>query len=416
MTEIREGDGNRELRRLTSVTPIDVIVRGLLFAFHKTLRGRKLAPRADVPARVMLTGSFYSEKWIRTHLVPIARCGRVEEVVFVGTTSLQGIPGVRFVQAPAWLTRLLGQSLARLVMFGASAIRDRPDYLGGFHLQVNGMVAIWLARLLRRRSIYISTGGPIELVDGGIKAENALFKRMSRNYPQVESGLVHAAGAADLIVAKGRSAQGWFAARCSEPLVAVIPGGFPMTAVTDREKIFDLISVARISPLKRIDRLLTALSILNERNLPLKLVIVGDGPDRAEMEQLTETLGLGHLVTFAGWQSDVDTWLAQSRLFVLTSDSEGLSQAVVQALIQGVPVVSADVGDLGDVVQPGVNGELVTPLTPEAFADVIQALITDPAKLERYAANARTSVEHLSMEEMAHQWDELIRALDRRTP
>lgn len=397
-------------------SPFDLIAKLFLKVFHLTLIHRKIQPRSNESLRIMLTGSFHSDNWIRTHLMPLAQCRRVEEVVFIGNSPIPEMAGARGVQPPAWLTSLLGSPTARLILFFVCAIRERPDYLGGFHLQFNGLAAIWLARLLRRRSIYICGGGPLELQDGGIRTENALFRRLSGPDPRVESSLVRAAAAADLIVVMGNSARDWFEVRCPDSVVAVIPGGFPTPSLAKRDKAYDLVTVGRLYRFKRYDRLLEMLAVLADRQLTLTLAIVGDGSDRADLEELAKSLGVSSQVTFAGWQSDVEKWLAQGRVFVLTSDSEGLSQAVVQALLQGLPVIASSVGDLRDVVKPGVNGALVETLTPDAFANAVEEIMSDPATLKLYSANARPSVEHLYIHAVADLWGRLFAELDGQAP
>ena len=106
-------------------------------------------------------------------------------------------------------------------------------------------------------------------------------------------------------------------------------------------------------------------------------MIVGDGPLRQELETLAAALGLGDAVEFAGQRVDVSSILGRSRVFVLTSKTEGLSLALMEAMMAGLPAVVSDVGDLGDLVRHGENGYLVDVQTPDRFAERIAAILKD---------------------------------------
>ena len=124
-------------------------------------------------------------------------------------------------------------------------------------------------------------------------------------------------------------------------------------------KVYDLILVGRLAPIKRIDLYLRAIEQVSRRLPDVTAAIVGDGALRTELEQLVEELGIGERVHFAGQQSDVEDWLSRSRIFVLTSDSEGLALSLMEAMMCGLPAVVSDVGELGELVASGTNGCLV---------------------------------------------------------
>ena len=137
-------------------------------------------------------------------------------------------------------------------------------------------------------------------------------------------------------------------------------------------------------------------------------VVVGDGPDRQALEALSRTLGLSSNVTFAGWQSNVADWLRNSKIFVLTSSSEGLSQALIQALICGLPAVVSNVGDLRDLVQTAFNGYLIDELSAKNFAARFTLLLTNSILLKEMSEKAVVSTRKFSVEEVAKTWQDCI--------
>jgi glycosyltransferase involved in cell wall biosynthesis len=125
-----------------------------------------------------------------------------------------------------------------------------------------------------------------------------------------------------------------------------------------------------------------------------KLVIVGDGPERGTLEQLTRELGIGERITFAGAQprDEVLRTLAGARAAVLSSAWENLPHAAVEALSVGTPVVATAVGGVPEVVHDDENGLLVPAGDVDALAAALRRVIGDDALRARLAAAARPSV------------------------
>jgi len=119
-------------------------------------------------------------------------------------------------------------------------------------------------------------------------------------------------------------------------------------------------------------------------------------------------LGIGRNVSFVGYQDDIENWLRKSKVFVLTSDSEGLSLSMMEAMMCGLPVVASDVGDLGDLIENGVNGYLVQRRSPDLFADRIIELLTDARRLEAFSQAARRSALRYETRSAIRKWDSII--------
>ena len=126
------------------------------------------------------------------------------------------------------------------------------------------------------------------------------------------------------------------------------------------------------------------------------------------MESLTAELGIVGAVTFAGQQDNVEDWLHRARVFVLTSDSEGLSLALMEAMMSGLPAVVSRVGDLADLVEDGVNGHLVSERTPEAFARPLLALLRDPERLGQYSEAAAVSASRHRPAAVTQRWTKIL--------
>lgn len=125
-----------------------------------------------------------------------------------------------------------------------------------------------------------------------------------------------------------------------------------------------------------------------------QVIVVGDGPYRDRLDSRLATLGLASDIRFVGQQDDVVPWLQALDLFVLPSyGEEGVPQAIMQAMACAIPVVSTPVGAIGEAVEHGVTGLLVTPRSAEALASALAALRDDPPLRARFAAAGRERAE-----------------------
>jgi glycosyltransferase involved in cell wall biosynthesis len=153
-------------------------------------------------------------------------------------------------------------------------------------------------------------------------------------------------------------------------------------------------SVARLEPSKGHRFLLEALAVLTSRqaNRPIRLVLIGAGPEERRVRALAAELGVGDRVVLLGAREDVSELMAASDLFVLPSLNEGLSQALLEAMALSIPVVATNVGGTSEVLQPGRTGWCVRPAQPLALADAIQQALAAPALARSYARAAHILV------------------------
>jgi phenylacetate-CoA ligase len=113
-------------------------------------------------------------------------------------------------------------------------------------------------------------------------------------------------------------------------------------------------------------------------------------------------------MVFAGKQNNVEQWLQSARLFVLTSDSEGLSLALMEAMMAGLPCVVSNVGDLKDLVHEGENGWRPAPRDVETFVQRIVGLLKDPEAYRRFSTAAHAAAYANRPDAMAARWDRIL--------
>lgn len=143
-----------------------------------------------------------------------------------------------------------------------------------------------------------------------------------------------------------------------------------------------------------------------------RLAVVGDGPYRPTIEAKLAELGLAERVIFAGQQQDVTPWLRAADLFVLPSyANEGVPQAVLQAMMSGLPVVSTTVGAIAEAVVDGVTGCLVPPRDAAALRTALAALLAAPESAAAMGrAGRERAVAYFSHETMLDRMESIFRA------
>lgn len=175
-----------------------------------------------------------------------------------------------------------------------------------------------------------------------------------------------------------------------------------------------------VTPLKGVDNLIRAFSIVLEQVGDARLVIVGKRQDVSFLARLKEEiadLDLGEHVSFTGAvdQTDLAERMARSAVFVLPSHSEGLGRVVFEAMATGTPVVASRVGGIPELVSDGETGFLVAPGDESALADRLVHLLRNDEERERMGRAARAAAERVfSTEAYVDGYRRLIdAALDR---
>jgi len=152
-------------------------------------------------------------------------------------------------------------------------------------------------------------------------------------------------------------------------------------------------TVGRLTEIKRQDLLIRAFAKVREHVRDAFLVLVGEGPLLDSLRELAWRLGVADCVRFVGYQPHSGPYLQAMNVFALTSRSEGMPQAVLEALVTGLPVVASRVGGLPEVIEDGVTGMLFESGNETALAEILHELIRDREKAHRLGTAARASVE-----------------------
>lgn len=167
-----------------------------------------------------------------------------------------------------------------------------------------------------------------------------------------------------------------------------------------------IVSVGRLDPQKNQKMLIDAFSAFHQKHPDYVLDIYGEGALKPELQAQIEGLGLQESVFLRGYASDIHERLTDARMFVLSSDYEGMSNALMEALAIGVPVVTTDhpIGGARMLIENGVNG-LMTPVGDSAaLSHAMDRLISQPEFAEALGSNGVEIRKRLDVNRIMEQW------------
>lgn len=186
------------------------------------------------------------------------------------------------------------------------------------------------------------------------------------------------------------------------------------------EKVFGL------QPVEKVDRLIAVGRLAYQKNYPMmfrafaqvhklypqyQLVVYGDGPQKEEIREEITKLGMeGHIV-LAGKSDHVIDEMNRSRLFVMSSDYEGMSNALLEAICVGLPVLSTDVSGAKELIDNGKNGVVVPVGDEAAFTSALEQLFSSPEKMEEMGKYSKAKAPEFKEEKIVDQWERLIKAI-----
>jgi len=190
---------------------------------------------------------------------------------------------------------------------------------------------------------------------------------------------------------------------------------FPLVTRRSRGVPQRAIHVSRIDYASKDQRtLIQAARIVANAEPDFVLDIVGDGPDRADLEAFCDELQLRKHVNFLGFRDDVHERLSQAEFFVLSSVTEGLSLALLEAAASGLAIVATAVGGNPEIVDDGVTGLLVPARAAEDLAGAILTLWRDPQRAARMGIAGRRLVEdRFDLQRTVRQYERIYESLIR---
>ncbi len=248
---------------------------------------------------------------------------------------------------------------------------------------------------------------PVVSVVGEAKEEypNRLMKALANLLFPFASG----------VILQTERSKSFFSQRVSRTSV-ILPNSLNPLFIRERfrgEREKRIVSVGRLDANKNHEMMICAFAGLAGRYPEYTLTIYGEGELREHLQKLIASLGLEEKVFLPGVVPDVAERIEKAALFLLVSYSEGVSNALIEALALGLPVIATDVpsGGTQELIRHGENGLIIPPGDEEALKAAMERLLSDGEYAERLGEQAHKIQERLAPERVNRQWQEYFESI-----
>lgn len=287
------------------------------------------------------------------------------------------------------------ESRIRRLPYWVRSLRSRikesnPDVIVSFAARIN-VIVLLAAWGLKKRIIVSERNDP--KLDGRGVATNVLTSIL---YPHSSA-----------VVFQTKRVRDYFSKRIQR-ISYIIPNPIEIDRRAANSPCLKIVSVGRLTEQKNQKLLINAFGVVHQKYPQLELVIYGEGPLRSELETLADSIGLKDRVLLPGKVSDVHQKIEDALMFVLSSNYEGLSNALLEAMVMGLPCISTNCAGADEYIINEYNG-LVTK-TGDCFelAEAMSRFIEDSILRKNCAKNASKIESVVGLDAAMRQWREVI--------
>lgn len=221
---------------------------------------------------------------------------------------------------------------------------------------------------------------------------------------------------ADGWVFQTREQMLWYGIKNSKTNQTIIPNAINSIFVLNKEKAEvirnnKIVNVGRLNPQKNQALLLKAFASISSKYPHYVLSLYGDGGLKDSLIVLAKELGIEKKVEFNGFVKDIKSEISNAELFVLSSDYEGMPNALMEAMALGLPCVSTDCrgGGARALIKDEINGLLVPCNDVEALANAMERMLSDKGYADNCGREAHKICESLSAEKIYNDWESFIK-------
>lgn len=344
----------------------------------------------------LLVFAGLSDKKLQSKLRPVVSMEKVENAYLVRNSSLS-LQKIHSLTPPSSLNILFLRELIKLLLGAYVVFFKEVDFILGIYFRPHGLFACILGKVFGKPVIPVFIGNDVDFVE----KHPLLFKNLLKTSHRIG-------------VRGTRSKKRIREMENPDSQLFIHHNIFHLPEIESfsSSKTVDVLCIADFSRVKRMDVFLKIIQKIKEKKPGIKAVMLGGGRKRKFYEKMKNQLNLQSNVSFKGRVEDVESYLSQSRIFLLTSEAEGLPMSVIEAMAFGLPCVVPLVGDIPDVVEEGYNGYLINPLDTNGFVSKSLKLLEDQNLYQKMSQNALLTVKKkapdFSLQSIKITWEQVL--------
>jgi len=355
-----------------------------------------------------------SDRNLMYHIYPLSLIECIDQIIIVRDTVGPNIKKVRYICPPQWALKFPPVAfLIKLVQLIYTSMRERPLFIHSFLLYPHGFLALIAAKLTGSRAGISLIAGPVELYVLGdsptkkyaytnaLPSLSILGKILLKIVSRFEIITVAGSYSREFLLDKGVPAEKIFYI----PYTVIDKKCCPLIM----PKTYDLIYIGRLARSKHVETGIYAVKKLKDDYglMRIKFGIVGEGPCREKLEELSKILKLSTNIEFLGYQNDIATYFNKAKLSIVTSERETGPLTAIESMMCGVPVIASRCGDMvNDLIKDGIDGFLIDTYEDySAFAEKIAHLLADDATLLSFSENSRKSPNIIGVDRLVRLWE-----------
>ena len=355
-----------------------------------------------------------SDKTMRYHVYPVSKLNNVEEISIVRDNPGLPIPKVKYYCPPPKILifPIISFIYKQLLLIILSVYKN-PDIILGFLLFPHGLILLLTGIFTHKKTAIVLIAGPLEVYEFGTSP----IGKYPYNEPlpplkKKEKVVIKVLNLFNHIIVAGSFTKNFLTINgISGKKIFIIPYSIDKNEnVISNNKIYDLIYIGRIEPVKHVETLIYITQKLIAHYNNIKVVIIGDGSQLNNIYNLSVKLHLKKHILFTGHVQNVNSYLNESKIFIHTSERDTGPFTVLEAMQHGLPIISSKCGDMvNDIIINGFNGFLIEGYNDvDSYINKICLLLSNKSIYSIISNNSKRTSGKLTHYNISKYWSKLF--------
>jgi glycosyltransferase involved in cell wall biosynthesis len=327
-------------------------------------------------------------------IVPLADMDGVQQVDVICDIPSIAHKKINYI-TPFILRNPILKNICKLYLLLNS--RNDYDFIWGIYELPHGLIA-YIGSIIKNTKFILSIIGNPKYV----KRSKGLWKIV----------LYHLMEKSNIVTVTGSNSRKYLIEKgVDNNRLFILPNSVTITQHKSIAKLYDIISIGRLSSEKELHVFLEVISRIKLKHSEVKVAIAGKGPERRKIKSIIESQGLTDTVSLLGYVKDKHKFYQQGRIFLITSSTEGLPRTIIEAQLNGVICIAPNVGDIVDVIEDTHTGFLVDSYDNiEKYVEIISSILIDRFNENEIKISAiKHANQQYSFRSAQLFWDNVIR-------